>query len=213
LAFAQGAPSGTVQLTNTGAKQAGTDTVKAPSPATMTALVDSFTAAADAGLEALLEYLEENQASYPIWAASDACTVQLAELLSTAREFNQFVFIDRSRRRFQQLQPTLRDAQRLAIRPIIGAEMLEELRSQRQAADLTPSNKLLLSYVQPALANLAIRNDPDRQATGAAYLEELRQFLYEHVDDYPTFANSSAYKPDVSTVLQQNADWGFFGAL
>lgn len=212
-AFALHSPHGGVQLTASGAKQASTEHMRPADRAALAAQAAAFTEAGHAGIEALLEFLEENRADYPAWANSDACTVLHGELLATAKEFDRFVFIDRSRRRFLELQPALRDAQRLAIRPLLGEGMLEELRSEKQAGSLTAPNKLLLSYVQPALASAAVLADPVRAMMAATYLEELRFFLYGNADNYPTFKASAAYRPESTTQLERDGEWGFHAAL
>jgi hypothetical protein len=202
-----------VQLGATGPVQSESATLK---PAGRQALADMTEANETAGfeaLEALFELLEDNRADYPLWASSDACTVLHGQFLATAKEFDKLVFINRSRQRFLELQPTMRDLERLVLLPLMGAPLVRELREQLTSATVTVLNIELLSYVRPVVANLAIRNDEDRQATGAAYLEELRAFLYERADDYPLFKSSTAYKPAMPVLLQQDASWGFYAPM
>ncbi len=212
-AYALQLPVSTSQLGSTGTTQASTNNVKPADPKTIALSREAYMCAGDEGIEALLEYLEENREKYPTWAASEACTVQIGQMLATARDFDKLVFIDRSRRRFRELQPALLDVERLALVPLMGSPLVEELKTQIQAGEVTALNKKLLDYVRPALANLAMRPDDFRVQQGLAYLDDLRLFLYDRADDYPLFTESGAYKPEVSTQLQQNTDWGFFGAL
>jgi hypothetical protein len=123
------------------------------------------------------------------------------------------VFIDRSRRRFVEFQPAIRDVERLYLRPVMGAPLMAELREQLTKATLTVLNIELLTYVRPVVANLAIQGDELRQKNGQQYLDDLRAFLYDRAADYPLFMNSPAYKPDVAIQLTQDPEWGFFGAL
>lgn len=204
---------GAVQLGATGPVVSEGPNLK---PASLPALATNSQALENAGyegIEALLELLEENRASYPLWAASDACTIQVGQLLATAREFDKFVFIDRSRRRFRELQPAIRDVERLFLMPVMGAPLLAELRAQLTTATVTVLNIELLTYVRPVVANLAIQGDELRQATGRQYLDELRAFLYDRAADYPLFKNSAAYQPDVAIQLTQDPAWGFYAAL
>jgi hypothetical protein len=215
VAFAAGyyANGAGVQLGATGPVQSESATLK---PAGRVALADMGEANEAAGfeaLEALFELLEDNRADYPLWASSDACTVLHGQFLATATEFDKLVFINRSRRRFLELQPTMRDIERLVLGPLMGAPLVQELRAQLTAATVTVLNIELLSYVRPVVANLAIRDDEDRQATGAAYLAELREFLYERADDYPLFKTSTAYQPAIPVLLQQDASWGFYAPM
>ena len=215
VAFAAGyyVTGGGVQLGATGPMQSESTTLK---PASRQSLVDMNEANEAAGfeaLEALFELLEDNRADYPLWADSDACTVLHGQFLATAKEFDKLVFINRSRRRFLELQPTMRDIEHLVLGPLMGKALVQELRAQLTAATVTVLNIELLSYVRPVVANLAISDDEDRQANGAAYLEELREFLYERADDYPLFKSSTAYKPAIPVLLQQQTEWGFLAAF
>ncbi|MGI4870442.1 MAG: DUF6712 family protein [Janthinobacterium lividum] len=206
-------PGAGVQLGATGPVQSTGNTIKPASASAVATMSTSLTDQGFEALEALLELLEDNRADYPLWANSAACTVLHGQFLATAREFDQYVFIDRSRQKFLSLQPTIRDVERLAIRPMLGTALVTELRSQLTSGTVTALNEELLSYVRPAVANLALKDDEDRQATGNAYLEELRAFLYERADDFPLFKSSTAYQPDVAVQLQQDTAWGFHAAF
>ncbi|MGI4865444.1 MAG: DUF6712 family protein [Janthinobacterium lividum] len=204
---------GPVQLGATGPVVSEGQNLKPASAKDVATMTDSQEDAGFEGIEALLELLEDNRADYPLWAASDACTILHGQFLATAKEFDKYVFIDRSRRRFLELQPAIRDVERLYLLPVMGAPLIAELRDQLTKATVTVLNIELLTYVRPVVANLALRDDELRQATGEQYLDDLRAFLYDRANDYPLFMSSPAYKPDVAIQLIQDPEWGFYAAL
>jgi len=204
---------GGVQLGATGPVQSDGPNLKAASLPALATNSQALEKAGYEGIEALLELLEENRADYPIWAASNACTIQIGQFLATAKEFDKYVFIDGSRRRFVELQPAIRDVERLYLRPVMGEPLMAELREQLTKGTVTVLNIELLTYVRPVVANLAIQDDELRQKSGQQYLDDLRAFLYDRATDYPLFMSSPAYKPDVAIQLTQDSEWGFYGAL
>jgi len=204
---------GPVQFGATGPVVSESQNLKPAGAKDMVTLFEAEEAAGYEGIEALLELLEENRADYPLWADSDACTVLHGQFLTTAKEFDKYVFIDRSRKRFMELQPSIRDVERLYLVPMLGSAQLKELRTQLVAGAVSELNQELLSYVRPAVASLAMRGDETRQAIGQTYLEELHDFLYEHAIDYPLFMESSAYKPAVNIQIAQDSNWGFHAAF
>jgi hypothetical protein len=210
-AYALYVPFGTVLHTSTGIQQhAGADK-KSAAPAAVATLLTSSMADGEAAADALLEFLENHRDDYPTWRDSLACTAYFDEYIATATEFNRHVFIDRSRKRFRELVPSMRRADRQAMRPLIGLQFELEIKGQLKTNSLTAANQRLLDdYIRPAVASLAIEGDELRQEQGQQVLIELRRVLYAAPEDYPTWAASPAYEPTQSTAYENPPGQSFY---
>ena len=116
---------------------------------------------AEAALEELLYYLEENAAAgdpgeFVLWQNSDAYTKLGSGLISSADELSAQVNVARSRRLFQSLKTYLARTERNYIRPVLGRALYDELVADKQAGVLTTEQERLLKEVQPALAYLML---------------------------------------------------------
>jgi hypothetical protein len=113
-----------------------------------------------AGLDALVQWLEDHRTDSPeleAWAASPAGRRHRRELFTSATAFQEYENIGSSWLVFEALRPIRRRLQALELRGVLGDEFLQELLDQVATRTLTSENEnLLRSRVYPALASLTI---------------------------------------------------------
>lgn len=108
-------------------------------------------------IEPLLRFLETNSTDYPTWEASAAYTVYHSRLMRSADEFNDFVFINKSRQLFRGLSPDINDGE-TAIKLNIGTEFYEELLTAKNDNDLSTDEAIAVSFALKYIAHAAIAN-------------------------------------------------------
>ncbi|MGI4762945.1 MAG: DUF6712 family protein [Janthinobacterium lividum] len=113
-----------------------------------------------ANLDALVQWLEADADASPelrAWAASATGQCHRRELFTGTADFQLYENISASRAVFEALGPVRRRLERFELGPVLGEELLQELREQVRTRALTSENEnLLRTYVYPALANLTI---------------------------------------------------------
>ena len=113
-----------------------------------------------ANLDALVQWLEAHADASPelqAWAASAAGQRHRQELFTSTADFQLYENISASRAVFEALGPVRRRLERFELGPVLGEELLAELREQVLNRSLTSENEnLLRTYVYPALASLTI---------------------------------------------------------
>lgn len=107
-------------------------------------------------LDWLLEFLEKNKASYPLWVNSDAYTVNKSFLVATTDEFQAVYDIKRSRRLFVKLWPFMRRVEHHEIKPNISPAYYEALMTEVRAGNVSDDNKDVVKLLQPAVVELTI---------------------------------------------------------
>jgi hypothetical protein len=112
------------------------------------------------GLDALVDWLEENHTASPelqAWAASAAGQRHRRELFTRTAEFQEMEAISHSRQVFEALRPVRRRLESFELQRVLGADFLFELREQVRTRTVSSENQMLLNtYVLPALAALTI---------------------------------------------------------
>ncbi|MDD2799350.1 MAG: hypothetical protein PHV20_12225 [Bacteroidales bacterium] len=91
-------------------------------------------------VDRLIDYLERTNNTE--WFASPQRTKLNSQLMKSAAMFNEYYPIDNSSRLFMLLAPFVREAERIYMKPALGADY-EILRA---ATDLNPTQKTLLEY-------------------------------------------------------------------
>ncbi|MGV3588603.1 MAG: DUF6712 family protein [Adhaeribacter sp.] len=145
-------PFALVQINGGGVHQTQNSTKKPASPEQIKKLETAHSQAGYQAIEAVLEYLDQQAEAFPSYDRSETSQI----LLNRTRLFNNFVNIGNSRRTFLALQPLILRVELGTIRKAIGPELFTELKAQHKTNTLTPENKLLLEYIYPATAYLAI---------------------------------------------------------
>lgn len=170
---------------------------------------DLLDAAYDA-METMLEFLEENIDDYPAWESSDAYARQYELLITSGRDFDEILPINRSRLTFINWRPTMKDVQLLDITPQVSAGVVAELLTQIKAGTLTDANTALLAYLQKALAYLTqareIKKTEDDTKQhdyfhnlGMQYLVAGKRLMDDNPSDYATYVASDVYDADRTT--------------
>lgn len=115
---------------------------------------NSFAYEGFTALEDLLIFLwASEEDSYPDWEVSDNRAKHRDTVILSAREFNNYFWIDDSYQLFRMMKPTLRNVQRYYIRPVLGDDLYEEILTQIREDALSEGNAFLLQeYIAPAAA-------------------------------------------------------------
>lgn len=111
-----------------------------------------------AAIDSLLVFLEENQADYAEWTASDAYTEFKEFLLQTTKEFDDEVKISGSRKFFKALRPDIKYAELQILIKHIGVDFYDRLLAGKKDGSLTTEEKTALKNIYPVIANYAIAN-------------------------------------------------------
>jgi hypothetical protein len=155
-AFAIYIPIGSVSIQETGISVPENNNFKPASQYKIEALRATALAAADAAEESVLKYLEDNSGVFSTWASSSSATEYKDSFIRNATEFNSFHPINESRRLFRAIYPTMKRLERDLIVGAVGQEVYDELKLQHKTDVLTTANKLLLPYIQTAVAKATI---------------------------------------------------------
>ena len=75
----------------------------------------------------LYEFLEANSANYTDWTASDQYTEYKELLVQTTKQFDAIVGIGKSRMLFKRLRPSIAEAEKMFIIPLIGQPFYDAL--------------------------------------------------------------------------------------
>lgn len=169
---------------------------------------DILNAAWDA-MEEMLEFLEENIDDYSAWESSDAYAMQYDTIITSARKFDELLRIDRSRLKYLEWKPTMRDVELLVLAPQVGSDFLSELKTQIAAGSLTVANIAVLTHLQKALAyitrsQMMDENKNDFERTGLNYLTGAKKIMDDSIVEYPTYAASDAYDAVTSYKRYEN---------
>lgn len=139
--------------------------------------------------ESLLEFLEDNTASYTTWAGSSAFTINKEFYINTARDFSNHYDIGNSRVTFQKMTAVMRFVD-LKISKLISSELSTEIHDQILADNLSADNFYLLEkYLKDVFALLTI---------GEALQDQTIEYVHNGVLIYQ-FKNPSgkeAHTPD-----------------
>jgi hypothetical protein len=114
-------------------------------------VLDSLQELGFAGIEELLEYLQDHLDIFSAYAESDEYKEQQTFLIRSAAVFSKHYDIDGSRFVYQKLLPLMRRVEVQTMNRIFGEAFYESLK----AADLSPAKKKLVeNYLQPGVALL-----------------------------------------------------------
>lgn len=152
--------------------------------------------------ETLIRFLEENQADYEDWVASDAFTMQLRNLINSATDFDKYVDIDKSRLTFQKLRQEITNIENIDVKPLISEDLYNTLIGKIKGEDeLTEYETKLLNFLQAFIANKAAKSlGKDLQMVATFYLKEAKALINENPDEFPDYRDSGIYDatdPDV----------------
>ena len=157
LAYHDGFSMLSVNIGDSGAYRKETENQKALFQYQEENLKTSFRTQGFNGLDAILEFLEDNIEKFPVFAASDTYTVFKSKFIKTTPEFDEIVNIRNSRLVFLHLQRYIDQVNDFEIKPVIGAEFFEELiTAMTSVEDLTDSQKAVIAFIQKIQAYLSV---------------------------------------------------------
>ncbi len=108
------------------------------------------------GVESLLEYLNDNKDTLTSWKESDYYTEKSLRIVSSATEFDRYVFIDKSRIVYQKLLPVMNEVEEFQIRGTISSALVDKILEKVKAGSITGAYKTINDLIKPAVANLTM---------------------------------------------------------
>jgi len=189
-------------------------------------------------LELMLKYLEQNEDSFPLWAASDAYTLQRSTLIQSAAEFDQYLTIKESRLWFFQNKSLMRDVENSEIKTKISTDLYDTLLSEINAGSVSTANEAILGNIKRAITHftyarslvlnkldnekLQYKPTIDLQAVleydkqqiekmAEFYLNKAINTILDDLDSYPDYENSDLYDEDFES-FENEQENGIFKA-
>lgn len=96
----------------------------------------------------LIRFLNANAEVLPEWKNSDAKKNTLSLFINTAEHFNRLFAIDDSPVFFLRIAPLMREVERKHIKPILGTEKFNELKTLIQSGDeISEPNQELIDFI------------------------------------------------------------------
>lgn len=109
-------------------------------------------------IEDMLIFLNTNRADYTTWDVSDEAARSRELFINTAAEFRLAYSKHITRYTFEMLRGIVEDVQLFAIRPLIGEDEYEALKTAIAGTDpLTAPQKALLKVIQKAVAAFTVK--------------------------------------------------------
>lgn len=107
-------------------------------------------------LDKALEYLELNKEQFATWTASEEYTLLKRNFINSTKEFSNIYNINNSRIVFLKLRNAQVLVEDFDIKPLIGFEFYDELKTQVVGGTLTDVNRAFVAELQKAVAYRAI---------------------------------------------------------
>lgn len=136
-------------------------------------------------------YLFANRATaeFATWKDSSAEKKSRALFITSARHFSEYIEIGRSHRTYEALKTTIKEVEKLRIKPILGETLFASIKASLLVAEPTGKNVIALDYINHAVANLAF----------ASALEKLEFKIDEEGARVISISATSAGKAKVKT--------------
>ncbi len=115
-------------------------------------------------LDALILFLQTNEADYSGWSATDEFKATLELLIPNAKEFSVYINIRESSRTFRTLKPFIRDVEMTRIAPLLSPALYSELKTQLETNSFSGDNAELMVLIRPAIAYLAVSSALDESS-------------------------------------------------
>lgn len=150
-------PMAEVQITESGVTRTEGTTTKTAYQNQVKTLRQTTLEKAYNYIEALYEFLEFNETSFPQWVSSEAYTKNKKLFINTARDFEKHYPITRGRETFRTLIPAMDDVENFYILPVLGQLFFDYLKGKIATKTTFPfKEKLALNLIQKATANFTI---------------------------------------------------------
>lgn len=103
----------------------------------------------------LIAFLEVNVDSIDEWKNSDARKASLSLFINTAKDFDSIFPIEQSRRFFLKIVPFIKEVERIHIKPVLGAERFDEIKTAITAGNFEDADHIL-DYIKVPVALYAM---------------------------------------------------------
>ena len=171
------------------------------------------------GFDALLEWLEDNKATYTDWSAGEGYTELKQGFVNTTAEFQDKVDIGNSRYLFMRLRPYRRRVEDKELKTTLGTALYNEIKAEIVADSISSDNQTLLPMIHDAVANRAMARGIvmlNLQPTEIGYLMQgiqhsqtmkmPKQGKNEHIDSLVKQMNADADQAFQDLVKYLNAN-------
>jgi hypothetical protein len=152
-------PSGQLQISDSGIRIATNENLKTAFQWQIDDLQRSVIKQAGSAMEDLLAFMEQNKADYAGWSGSSAYTEFKDCFIPSAIVFtNCYSALGYSRLNFLAIRSHMKKVQETTIQAELSPEFYAVLKNQNTTNTLSDKNKLLIPYIQKAIANLTMAN-------------------------------------------------------
>ncbi|MBE7688454.1 hypothetical protein F6A46_09420 [Tenacibaculum finnmarkense genomovar ulcerans] len=150
-------PIGAVQASDAGFFVVDSENTKQASDKQFKELQRSFKKSGHEALDDLLDYMEQSADKFLDWFNSDYYTVYKELLVNKTSIFNKWYYIFNSRQTFVAMMPTIRIVEDQFIKPVIGSELLDDLKSNQTIQE----RKEVKEYLQQAIVAFTVMKTVD----------------------------------------------------
>jgi len=140
-------PIGAVQISDSGIYVTQNDNTKPASDKQFKELQRSFKKAGHEALDELLDVMEASADKFTSWFGSDYYTIFKELLVNKTSIFNRYFYIFNSRQTFMAMRPTIKVVEDQFIGPVIGSELLSDLKNSQTISERKQVKKLLQQAV------------------------------------------------------------------
>lgn len=102
-------------------------------------------------LDRALQLLQAAPSDWPTWEASQAFTDSRELFFNSATELQPYLAMEASRVVYLALQPSLREAERRYIKPVLGEDFFDEIKAAILSGSLTSIQTKLIEHIRWAL--------------------------------------------------------------
>lgn len=151
-----------LDFSDSGIRQIEDATFKSPKQWQIDDLREYFFMKGYRAKDELLEFLEDNKATFTTWASdSKAYTINKQFIVSDTKTFQTFYDIKNSRTTFIALQPTMKIVEMMHIMPNISPALYTRIKTQIAANNLTQDIKNILEMLQLAITQFTVASAID----------------------------------------------------
>jgi len=152
-------------------------------------------------LELMLEFLETNEADYPLWQASTGYARNKALFLNTAADFRDAYSSYISRYTFEVIRPIIQDVETFALLKVLGEGQFNDLKDGILTKSLSAAETTLIQLIQRAVAHFAIELGAVRQWV---QLRGNSVVVFEKLEPQGLAREGSASGQQISALLSQD---------
>jgi len=158
LGYVKALPFLSVQNTSSGAAQAETQTNKPLFKWQKLEIEDGALENAWEAIESAILYLIANrtESAFSTWKDSDAENAQLAYFINYAADFNNYYGIANSRRTYEAVKSSMRDAEQVHVKRVLGLPLFNAIKAEVLARNVSSDNAIILEMIKASVANITM---------------------------------------------------------